>query len=227
MLRTFTLALVAASFAVPAYSQETPTPPEGWTAIFDGKSLEGWKPTGSPKAWGVEKGLLFTDGGNGGWLMTDKEYKNFEIKLDYKPSKESNSGVALRSPLPKDMAKEMPDWKKGWDPAYVGMEIQLIDDANWKGLQPWQHTGSVYNVIPAAKVNPNPIGEWNAIHITANGSKVKVVHNGEVLVDGDLKDCVKEHSARHPGILREGGHLGLQSHGHRTEFKNIYVKTLD
>ena len=49
----------------------------------------------------------------------------------------------------------------------------------------------------------------------------------EILVDADLVDYEKEHSARHPGILREGGHLGLQSHDNRTEFKNIFVKTLD
>jgi 3-keto-disaccharide hydrolase len=221
MTRFLAFAALLLAF-VPAFGQDAPTPPEGWVAIFNGKDLTGWTPTGNPKVWGAENGVLHVAGGGGGWLMTDKEYKNFEIKLDYKPSKLANSGVALRSPLPKDMPKG-----KGWDPAYAGMEIQLIDDAHWPGLKDWQHTGSVYNVIPAAKVNPRPIGEWNAIHITAKGSKITVIHNGETLVDGDLADHVKEHSARHPGILREGGHLGLQSHDNRTEFKNIFVKTLD
>jgi hypothetical protein len=221
MIRTFAVAALLIAF-VPAHGQDSPTPPAGWIAIFNGKDLSGWTPTGNPKVWGVEKGVLYVAGGGGGWLMTDKEYKNFEIKLDYKPTKHANSGVALRSPLPKDMKKG-----QGWDPAYAGMEIQLIDDVNWPGLQVWQHTGSIYNVVPAAKVNPHPIGEWNAIHITAKGSKIKVVHNGETLVDADLKDYVKEHADHHPGILRDGGHLGLQSHDNRTEFKNIFVKSLD
>ncbi|HEX3314073.1 MAG TPA: DUF1080 domain-containing protein, partial [Gemmataceae bacterium] len=194
MIRTFAVAALLIAF-VPAHGQDSPTPPAGWIAIFNGKDLSGWTPTGNPKVWGVEKGVLYVAGGGGGWLMTDKEYKNFEIKLDYKPTKHANSGVALRSPLPKDMKKG-----QGWDPAYAGMEIQLIDDEGWPGmLEKWQHTGSIYNVVPAAKVNPRPIGEWNTIHITAKGPKIKIVHNDETLVDADLTDYVKEHSAKHPG----------------------------
>jgi hypothetical protein len=222
MTRTAALALACFVAAVAFAQQETPTPPEGWTSLFNGKDLTGWTPTGKKEVWGAEDGAIFVKGGGGGWLMTDKEYKNFELKLEYKPSFHANSGVALRTPMPGEQPKG-----KGWDPAYIGMEIQLIDDVNWKGLQPWQHTGSIYNVVPAAKVNPKPIGEWNTIYITAKGPKIKVVHNDEVLVDADLTDYVKEHSAKHPGILREGGHLGFQSHDNRTDFKNIYVKTLD
>jgi serine/threonine protein kinase len=205
----------AAKLAVPALSA-------AWESLFNGKDLTGWTPTGKKEVWGAENGILYVADGGGGWLMTDREYKNFEIKLDYKTSKLTNSGVALRSPLPKDMPKG-----KTWDPAYAGMEIQLIDDVNWPGLKMWQHTGAVYNVVPAAKVNSRQIGEWNAVHITAKGSKIKVIHNGEILVDANLADFAKEYGASHPGIFREKGHLGLQSHSNRTEFRNIFVKSLD
>ncbi len=191
------------------------TPPKGFESLFNGKDLTGWKATGNMKVWGVDNGVIYVSGQGGGWLLTDKEFGDFELRFEYKMSKHSNSGVALRAPL------------EG-DPAYKGMEIQLIDDVNWKGLQTWQHTGSIYNVVPAKKIANRPIGEWNSMRIIVKGRHVKVANNGEVLVDADLDKCVKEHGEKHPGILPKHtkGHIGFQSHDNRVEFKNIYLKAL-
>lgn len=186
--------------------------PKGFTPLFNGKDLAGWKATGNMKVWGVEDGVLYVAKGGGGWLMTDKEYADFELRLEYKVPKVGNSGVALRSPL------------EG-NPAYAGMEIQLIDDLNWKGLQPYQHTGSIYGVVPAAKITSKQPGEWNQMRIVCKGRKVMIEHNGEVLVDADL-DQHKKHFKGHPGLLRKTGHIGLQSYNYRVEFRNIYVKKL-
>jgi hypothetical protein len=186
--------------------------PPGFTPLFNGKDLSGWKPTGNAKVWGAEDGVIFVTGGGGGWLMTDKEYGDFELRLEYKLPKMGNSGVCLRSPL------------KG-DPAYVGMEIQLIDDENWKGLKEWQHTGSIYNVAAARKTNPRPIGDWNTMRIVAKGRRVSIEHNGETLVDANLDDYKKDFE-RHPGLLRDKGHIGFQSYNHRVEFRNIVIKEL-
>ena len=201
---------LALSPAVPGGGDK---PPEGFESLFNGKDLTGWKATGNMKVWGAENGVIYVSGGGGGWLMTEKEYSNYELRLEYKMSKVSNSGVALRSPL------------EG-DPAYAGMEIQLIDDVNWKGLQSWQHTGSIYNVVPAKKIANKDIGEWNTMKIVARGRKVRVENNGEVLVDADLDEYVEEHAKKHPGILREKGHIGFQSYNTRVEFRNIYLKPL-
>src|ERR1043165_4575572 len=102
--------------AVPILANE---PPKGFESLFNGKDLTGWQSTGNAKVWGAEKGVIYCAGGGGGWLMTDKEYDNFELRLEYKMPLKGNSGVGIRSPL------------KG-DPAYAGMEIQLIDDVNWR-----------------------------------------------------------------------------------------------
>ena len=191
-------------------------PPEGFIALFNGKNLDGWKATGKMEVWGAdkEKGILYVEGGGGGWLLTDKEYKDFELRLEYKMPKMGNSGVGLRTP-------------KTGDPAYVGMEIQLLDDENWKDqkLRPVQQTGSIYDVVAASEINSKPFGEWNTMRIVAKGRKVMVEHNGKKLVDANLDDH-KEHFKRHPGLTREGGHLGLQSYNFRVEFKNIYLKPL-
>jgi hypothetical protein len=194
------------------------TIPKGFTALFNGKDLFGWKVLdGKKEAWGAEKGLLFVKGGGGGWLMTEKQYSDFELRLEYKLPKKGNSGVALRAPF------------KG-NPAYAGMEIQLLDDPwykeNLKGLKPTQLTGSIYDVVPPSKNAIKPAGEWNKMRIVAKGRQITVEVNGTKIVDANLDDH-KKRADTHPGLLRKKGHLGLQSHDGRVEFKNIYVKPLE
>jgi hypothetical protein len=187
--------------------------PEGFRPLFNGKNLTGWQVYGGNKdVWRVEDGLLVVQSPGGGWLMTRKEYADFDLRLEYKVSRGGNSGVALRSPL------------QG-DPAYAGMEIQILDDAGHKGLQPWQHTGSIYGVVPPARDVTRPVGEWNRMRIVARGRHVTVELNGTRIVDANLDDY-KDHARQHPGLLRTRGHLGLQSHSNRVEFRKLYVKPL-
>ena len=193
--------------------------PEGFEPLFNGKDLTGWKVLdGKIEAWGTEGDILFTSGKNGGWLMTEKEFSDFEVRLDFKVPENGNSGVALRAPF---QAKN--------DPAYQGMEIQILDDggSDYKNkLRPAQFTGSIYDVVPSAKRANRPVGEWNKMRIVARGRQITVDVNGERLVDANLDKYVEEHGKKHPGLKRDKGHLGLQSHGHRTEFRNLFVKTL-
>jgi hypothetical protein len=191
-------------------------PPRGFFSLFNGKDLTGWKSTGKQEVWGVDAktGVLYCQGGGGGWLLTDKEFSDFELRLEYKLPPKGNSGVALRAPF------------KG-DPAYSGMELQLIDDEGWPGkLQTWQHTGSIYNVVPAATQANKPIGQWNQMRVVAKGNKVLVELNGTKLVDANL-DELKEHYKKHPGLERPSGFVGFQSYNFKVEFRNIYLKPLD
>jgi hypothetical protein len=167
--------------------------------------------------WGAEKGVLYVQGGGGGWLMTEKEFDDFELRLEYKVPPKGNSGVALRAPL------------KG-NVSYSGMEIQILDDPwyleNYKGLKPTQLTGSIYGVVPPSRKAIKPAGQWNAMHITARGRRITVALNGTTIVDANLDDY-KDHVKEHPGILRTTGHLGVQSHDGRVEFRNLFVKPLE
>jgi hypothetical protein len=151
--------------------------------------------------------------------MTEKEYGNFELRLEFKTPRAGNSGVALRSAL------------KGAPHLDAGMEIQILDDPwyldekNYKGLKPTQRTGSIYGVVPPAKDALRPAGEWNSFRIVARGRHITIELNGTRVVNADLgkyKDRVKEH----PGLLRQKGHIGLQSHDGRVEFRNLYIKRL-
>jgi hypothetical protein len=78
-------------------------------------------------------------------------------------------------------------------------------------------------VVPPEKDATKPPGEWNTFQITAKGRHVTVVLNGTKIVDANLDDY-KNRAQEHPGLLRERGHLGLQSHDGRVEFRNLYVK---
>jgi hypothetical protein len=201
----------------PSQSKEDKVP-EGFTNIFNGENLTGWKATGKTEQWTSEPGVIVCKGGGGGWLLTEKEYGDFEFRCEYKWSKEGgNSGVALRTP------------DKG-DPAYVGMEIQLIDDENWEKangfkLQTWQNTGAIYNVQAPKLQNNKPIGEWNAVRIVAKGRNITVELNDKELVKANLDDY-KDKYQDHPGLTREKGHVGFQSYNIRVDFRNVYIKEL-
>jgi hypothetical protein len=219
--RWFHFALVAAAFcSIPAAQAADNEPLKGFESLFNGKDLSGWKVNqgGKIAVWGAENGVLFVNGSGGGWLMTDKEFADFELRLEYKLPQRGNSGVALRSPM------------KG-DPAYAGMEIQILDDSwylekkNYKNLRRTQLTGAIYDVVPPAKEVTKPVGEWNQMHIMAKGRHVTVELNGTKIVDANLDDY-KNRADKHPGLLRQKGHLGLQSHDGRVEFRNLFVKPL-
>ncbi|PNE23868.1 hypothetical protein BHU16_10365, partial [Tannerella sp. oral taxon 808] len=193
MHRSFFLALACAVIAFsPARAADTDAP-EGFTPLFNGKDLTGWKVHGGKlKAWGAADGLLFTSGSGGGWLMTEKEYADFELRLEYKLPTNGNSGVTLRSPM------------KG-DPAYTGMEIQILDNPKYKNLKPAQYTGSIYDVVPPVKDATKPVGEWNQFRIVAKGSRITIELNGVEIVNANLEEH-KDKAKRHPGILRDKGH---------------------
>ncbi len=194
-------------------------PPEGFAPLFDGKTLGGWKATGKADVWTAEGGAIVCKGGSGGYLLTEKEYGDFEFRCEYKWEKEGgNSGIALRTP------------EKG-DPAYAGMEIQLIDDQNWEKvhkfkLAPYQHTGSIYDVQPAKEANNKAIGQWNSVKIVCKGRKVTIEQNGAVLVDANLDDYKAKQEKNHPGLGRDKGRIGFQSYNTRVEFRNVWIKEL-
>jgi hypothetical protein len=210
--------IVLVVFCTSAWPKEK-APEEGFQPLFNGKDLKGWKVQGGKMdAWGVDKGLLFTTGTGGGWLLTDREFSDYEMRLEYRWEKPGgNSGVAVRAPLTSAVSSK-------------GIEIQLIDDAGYEKvhhykLKPTQHTGSIYGIVPPSKLPGKGAGEWNKMRIVAKGRRITVELNGVIVTDanlGDYKDKTKEH----PGLLRTQGHVGVQSHGGRVEFRGLRIKQL-
>ncbi len=213
MLRLLTAALILGLVAFATVAADDKLP-EGFTSLFDGQTLKGWKATGKADQWAVEDGAIVCKGSGGGWLLTEKDFADFELRCEYRWAKPGgNSGIALRTPAT-------------GDPAYVGLEIQLIDDEGWPGkLADYQHTGSIYDVQPAKQARNKKIGEWNTVRIVCRGRKVLVEHNGQELVNADLDDF-KAKFDKHPGLKRESGKVGFQSYNVRVEFRNVAIKEL-
>jgi hypothetical protein len=191
---------------------------KGFTPLFNGKDLTGWTLIkGRGKGYIVENGVLVCPEDGGGNLYTEKEYSDFVLRLEWRLWDGGNNGVGIRAPLEGDAA-------------YVGMEIQVLDEASEKykkapGLKPTQMTGSVYDVFAAKSGHVKRDGVWNTYEIEAKGRKIKVKLNDVVITDVNL-DSVKDEAVlkKHPGLARKSGHIGFLGHGTRVEFRNIRIK---
>jgi len=177
--------------------------------------LVGWQQIGGQGgAWRIEEGVLSIDEGSGGWLATHRQYGNFVLSLDYRISPAGNSCVFIRAPL------------EG-DPAYTGLEIQIVDDYAERPspLESWQYTGSLYGVQAPSNRVSKQAGQWQTMVIVARGPRIQVELNGTKIVDADLTNYTYLANT-HPGLTRTSGYVGLQSHGSRVEFRNIRIREL-
>jgi hypothetical protein len=191
---------------------------DGFTPLFNGKDLTGWKLIGGHgPGYVVENNKIVCPTEGGGNLYTEKEYSNFVLRFEFLLSPGGNNGVGIRAPFEGDAA-------------YKGMEIQILDDSDdvYKGkIRPEQYHGSVYDVIPARTGFRKPAGEWNEEEIVANGRQIKITLNGVIILDANL-DIVREPKVleHHPGLTRRSGHIGFLGHGSHVEFRNVRVKEL-
>jgi hypothetical protein len=186
----------------------------GFQSIFDGLTLNGW--TGATKGYVAENGVLVCLKKGGGVLRTEKIYKDFIFRFEFKNEPAGNNGIGIRIP------------EKG-HASLDGMEIQILDDTApvYKNLQPYQFHGSVYGVVPARRGCLKPNGQWNSEEIRIQGSKIRVTVNGMVIVDADLSTIQEPMDHRnHPGLKRTEGYLAFLGHGSRVEFRNLRVKEL-
>lgn len=223
MTRTIFLALAAVILpCVSLLADDKPATEEGFVALFDGKTLEGWQ--GSKDGYVVQDGTIASQPKGSGNMETVKEYANFHLKFEFKLTPGANNGIGIRVPGQADNKKV--------DAAYAGMEIQVLDDTSdkYKGkIQDYQHHGSVYGVVPAKQGFLKPVGEWNKEEIIAQGKHIIVILNGETIVDADIEKASTpmtiDHK-EHPGLKRDTGHICFCGHGAEVWFRNMRIKEL-
>jgi hypothetical protein len=186
---------------------------EGFTSVFNGRNLEGW--IGNQAAYVVQDGVLACRPGSNGYLFLEKPLSDFAVRFEFRLPPGGNNGLAIRSPL------------EG-DPAYAGMEIQILDDTHEKyhDLKPWQFHGSVYGIAPSRSGFLRPVGEWNYEEVIVQGPHVSVALNGTVITEADLDALEPLDGRAHPGRTRREGHLGFMGHGDAVELRHIRVKEL-
>ncbi len=188
---------------------------EGFTSLFDGKTLEGWQ--GARDSYEVVDGAIVCKAGKGGTLYAADEYADFIFRFEFQLPPGGNNGVAIRAPL------------EG-DPAWEAFEIQILDDsaAKYAGLQPYQFHGSIYGLVPAQRGFLRPTGEWNFQEIICRGSRIQVVLNGSKIVDSDVADIdLSAHEGRIPkGVERKSGLVGFAGHNDPVRMRNVQIKRL-
>ena len=216
--------------------------------LFDGTSTEGWRgydKTDLPKAWTIEDGCLKINGsGNGeagandgGDIIYDRKFKNFELTFEWKVGKGSNSGVFY-------LAQEVHG-----EPIYISApEYQVLDNANHPdaklGVDGNRQSASLYDMIPAKPQNSKPWGEWNTGKIMVYKGTVVHYQNDVNVLEyhlwtpqwKELLDNSKFSQDKWPlaydllincGGENHEGYIGLQDHGDDVWYRNIKIKILD
>ncbi len=190
---------------------------DGFTSLFDGQSLAGWK--GAVDDYQVVDGAIQCREGRGGNLFTEGEYANYVVRVEFQLPPAGNNGLAIHYP------------GKG-GPAYDGLtELQVLDGDHEKytkmGLDDRQHHGSAYGLVAAARGHLREIGQWNFQEVTVRGSHVKVELNGSVILDADLSKVTEFMAdSPHPGLVRRSGHFGFAGHSDPVRFRNVQIREL-
>jgi hypothetical protein len=191
-------------------------PNDGFKPLLNGKDLGGWKErqvhSGQEGRWSVEGGILKAKPGSG-WLGTEKQFSNFVLRVEWKISENGNSGVFVR----------VPDSDFKGSPSDAGFEIQILDDngSQYKGkLKPYQYSGGLYHFQGISKPMFKGAGEWNSYELTVNDDRIKLIYNGEEVLDVDL--------SKNPDMMKrpKRGFIGLQNHGSAVEFRRVDIKEL-
>jgi Domain of Unknown Function (DUF1080) len=201
----------------------------GWKLLFDGVSTKGWrkfKGKSVPDKWHVEKGTLTflpKGGKQGGDIVTEDQYDNFELAIDWKIAPGGNSGIMYR-------VSEKADF-----PWVTGPEYQICDNAKHSdGKNPKTSAASCYALYPPSKDVTHKAGEWNKTRLIVNGNHVEHWLNGTKVAEYELgsedwnkrvKDS-KFKDMAHFGKEKKG-YICLQDHGDRVEFRNIKIRVLD
>lgn len=218
-----------------------------WIVLFDGETFDGWRGynrTDMPAAWTIEDGAIKINGSgmgeagakDGGDIIFDKKFKDFELEFEWKVDKGSNSGVFY-------LAQEIPD-----QPIFISApEYQVLDNENHPdaklGVDGNRQSASLYDMIPAKPQNAKPFGEWNTGKIMVYKGTVAHYLNGEPVVEyhlwtpqwKEMLDNSKFSQDKWPqayelllncGGENHEGYIGFQDHGDNVWFRNIRVKEL-
>ena len=236
LLRTMPLIvlLVAATAAAQDNRLTDAEKKAGWRLLFDGKTTEGWrgyKMKKMPTGWRVIDGALVrVSGGEGGKgagggddIVTIEQFDNFEMRLEWKVvDRAGNSGIVLR-------ASE--DATTSW---HTGPEMQVLDNAAYAGRDKRQLAGACYGLYAPVRDVSRPRGEWNAVRVVAKERHVEHWLNDVKLLEYELgsddwNSRVAKSKFKDMKHFREPpmkGHICLQDHTSRTEYRNIKIRPL-
>ncbi len=215
---------------------------EEWMLLFNGENFEGWRGYGKdtvPEAWTIEDDAIKIKGSgegeagaeDGGDIIYDEKFENFELKFDWKVSKGGNSGIFY-------LAREfddLPIWRSA-------PEYQILDNENHLdarlGEDGNRKSASLYDLIPADPQNSKDWGEWNSGAIIVYKGTVVHMQNDEVVLEYHLwtpewEQMIENSKFKgwtemiNAGGEERKGYIGLQDHGDDVWFRNIKLKKME
>lgn len=209
---------------------------DGWQLLFDGATTKGWHKYGDTvagKAWKADSGALKLDASEkenwqikgGGDILTDEEFENFDLKMEWKIDTCGNSGIIIF--IHEDSAK----YTWGWE---TGPEMQVLDNKCHPDSKIIKHrAGDLYDLISCSKETVKPALEWNKVEIKSLNGKLDLWLNGENVVsttmwDDNWKKLIAGSKFKDKpdfGTYKKGK-IGLQDHGFNVWFRNIKIKKL-
>lgn len=188
---------------------------EGYRLLFDGTSLDGW--IDQANEYVLEDGCIVKKASGFGNLYSGDSFCNFILKFEFQLTPGANNGLGLRHIIV----------SKG----YLGMELQILDndDPQYKDLKPYQYHGGLYNYAPAKRGYLKPVGEWNKQEVIAQGANIKIILNGTVILDTNIKKVIKDipYDKVQAGLRNTCGHIAFLGHDSVVRFRYIRVKNLD
>ncbi|WP_236969520.1 3-keto-disaccharide hydrolase [Membranihabitans marinus] len=214
----------------------------GWRMLWDGKTTDGWRSAKSktfPKnGWVVEDGQLIVlegNGGeaeNGGDIITEEKFSDFELQLEFKITEGANSGIKYFVD---------PDINQG-SGSSIGLEFQILDDKKHpdakKGVKGNRTVGSLYDLIAATNLSIEGrsktfrgVGEWNQARIVVQGNHVEHWLNGYKVVEYERKTPMFRALVNYSKYEKwpnfgelDQGHILLQDHGNRVAYRSIKIR---
>jgi hypothetical protein len=214
-------------------TKEMATPSE-WTSIFNGKDFTGWHTYGKEgvgAAWKVSDGVIYLDVANkdgwqtegGGDIVTDKDYANYELELEWKIGKNGNSGIIYNIT------------ENGYDhPWLTGPEMQVLDnEGHADGKIKTHRAGDLYDFISVAEENVKPVGEWNKVKLVVTDGKAEHWLNGKKQVEyvnkgAEWDAMIAQSKFKNFDAFGQttSGKISLQDHGDAVWYRNIRIREL-
>ena len=209
---------------------------EGWQLLFDGQSLGSWHKYGNEPvgaAWKVVDGTITLDTSSkkdgkvvgGGDIVTNEEFENFHLKLEWRISLGGNSGI---------MFYVHEDSTKYKNTYHTGPEMQVLDNNGHNDAKfPKHRAGDLYDLISSSKETVRPVGEWNQVEIKALNGKLDFWLNGENIVSTTLWDDNWKQMVANSKFKQwpdfgtyKKGRIALQDHDNLVSYRNIMIRRL-
>jgi hypothetical protein len=199
-------------------------------SLFNGQDLSGWEVEGGdPVNWAVEDGSIVAHGRDyrtRSHLVTDREYSDFMLRLEFSLSQSGSSGIGIRA-----VAGEVMPHKDGPDYPYDHPQLKLIDSPRGReetGSSFWLRTDDSLGMYlrPDRSAAMNPAGSWNTMEVEVRGRSLRTSVNGKTVLDINSGAGATFPDGSLPGLNRVKGRIGLQKHTGTVRFRNIQVKEL-